>query len=222
MRKYVFVTVSCCLFAGGLCADPVDFTITGLTAREMGGGPFVTFSGSGSSASGDSISIGGSYGTMRLGSGVSPGEPLGQSFDLYCTGMFGLACNEGGVATIGGKEFSVQLLAPGGIPVSATTSVRFQPPTLEYTVSATAAGEFTAVCSIGSVNCVPGTLIANVFIDLVGGVTIDILQPVPGEYFFGSATFVPAPEPSATALLLVGSGILLRLRRIRCGNTFSW
>jgi hypothetical protein len=58
MRKLSLLVLSCSLLAGRLLADPV-FTISNLTATFFGGGPRTTFSGSGSSDSGDSITISG-------------------------------------------------------------------------------------------------------------------------------------------------------------------
>lgn len=230
MRNYPLLVLSFYLSAGVLCADPVNFTINGLTATETGGGPFVTFSGSGSSASGDSITIGGTYGTMRLGNGEPPGGQLtgpGALFTLSCVGQ---PCAEGGLATVGGKVLDVDLVPLFGNPVavSTTTSVFFEPPILTYTIPATVSGEFTAVCAVGNPDCVPGTLIGDVFLDLVGDVTVTIQQPVSGEYFFGRATFGGGlvPEPASFALQLFGSvmlggAALSRLRKGRCRSTLS-
>lgn len=220
MRKYVFVTVSCCLFAGGLCADPVDYTINDLTATLVGGGPRVNINGSGFSASGDAITIGGSYGTARVGGPIFPGDHVGPdaSIGLSCGGLPN--CIEGGIASVGGKQFDVELI-PVSIPqISPNSNAIFQPPTLTYILPATATGEFTAVCMF-SPNCVDGTLIGNVFIDLTGDVTVNYEAVSLDTFLFESASFVSAPEPSGIGLNLIGVGIVaaaLRRRRLETGD----
>jgi hypothetical protein len=223
MRKFSLLVLSCSLLAGRLLADPV-FTISNLTATFSGagvfsgGGPRTTFSGSGSSDSGDSITISGFGGQFSGFIFISPGSPIGSvSYGLIgdisdCSLPL---CSQTGVAEISGRFFSVQLSSSLGTRVfDAPNNLTFQPPTFTYGVPATAVGEAIAVCS-NSPNCADGTVIGNVLIDLQGFDTIRF-SPISGLYIFNSATFNSTAiiaEPSDISLILLGSFAVLAVVR---------
>ena len=219
MLRYGWLLLSCCLVAGHLRADTIDYTITDLTATFMGGGPLARGTGSGSSAFGDPFRLDISYGASFPGGLITPGEPVnpgGVGFRLDCSGLPN--CMNGGLASVGGQQFSV-ILSPGSGAISTTDGlVTFRPSTLTYVVPAMATGEFTAVCSL-NLNCASGTVIGNVFVNLSGNLTFQFQTVGPGEYQFQTATFAlaPVPEPAGVGLILAGcgvmSGVLLRRRK---------
>lgn len=220
MRKLSLLVLSCSLLSGRLSADPVIFTISNLTASFSRDVPGTTFSGSGSSDSGDSITISG-FGEHEPFRFTFSGSPIGSaSYGLIgdisdCSLPF---CSQTGVAEISGLFFSVQLSSSTGTRVfEAPNNLTFQPPTFTYGVPATAVGEAIAVCS-NSPNCADGTVIGNVLIDLLGFDTIQFSSfPFSGIAFpvtsttFNSTAIIP--EPSDISLILLGSFAVLAVVR---------
>lgn len=232
MGKFFVAFASCCLVGTQLCAGPVTFNITSLSGSASG--DFRDAAGTGFSASGDSITIGiyGGKQSDQFQNGWFPGAPIPGSFGMDCFSIYFQGCQEWAFATIGGK--SVELILSGSTLVSASTSLTFEPPNYSYTIpGATAIGEYAAVCdpSIFQPNCVAGTLVANVVIDLPGTVSDAFGPPNPndpgGGYVFDGQGFTSTstPEPASFGLLLVGVGtvaaMFARRRRGSCGSTLS-
>ncbi len=230
MRKYAFLIAACCLVAGEVRADPVLFNIAELSGGASG--DFRDASGTGFSASGDSITIGiygGKQSDQNL-SGWFPGAPIPGGFGMDCFSIYFQGCTEWAFATIGGRVYS--LLLYGGTSIDATTNVRFEPPNFGYLIpGATAKGEYTGVCDGTEPFCPGGTVIADISVDLTGSVEDSFGPPnpnAPGEgYVFDGQDFVSTPVPKPASGLLffwgvVGMGEVLFLRRRTiCANTLS-
>ncbi len=211
MRKCWLLIAWWCLAAGQVCGDPVNYTITNLTAT-MDSLSIVSFSGSG-----ESITINGSWGTPARGGLILPGEPVnGLGLLLACGNAPVAICMESGLA----GTALVNLAAGSPLPEIVTTGgvVTFQTSILTYVIPAVATGEFSAVCASGANSCVPGTVVGDVFLDVPGNLTYQFGSVGPGEYVLDGESFAPAPEPSSFPLMLVGSVSLLAVDRYRRGR----
>lgn len=227
MQKYAFLIAACCWLAPQLCADPITFNITSFSGGASG--DFRDFSGTGFSATGDSITIGiyGGKQSDQNSGGWIPGLPIPGGFQADCFSIYFQGCDEWAFATISGRVYS--LVLGGGTFVSATTNGTFEPPILSYMIpGATAKGEYSGVCDGTLPFCRGGTVIADISIDLSGTVydsfgTTNI--PLPGYVLEGQGfVSTPVPEPASIALLLLGVGVIgaiFRRRKRLCGNTIS-
>ncbi len=214
MRHVFLLLMSCCLLTLPLSADPVyTYTATSVHMFVIEGQGFANIN---AGAPGFSLTggAGGGFPTVfRVGDQV----PLTMFFASE-------GDNDGATVDFGGIVQDTNSIT-GSVSVNALSSSVFvipPNPSSTYTFSAQATGQFTALPACGPPPYPVCGTSANLVIAEQGGLTLTLIPFGPGVYevnenFVGS----PVPEPSSSALLLLGAvmvgGILFsRKRKSRC------